>query len=68
MALPAATAAHDAAPRKHFLARFMDALIESRMQQARREVERYLRLMPYTLDARGNRLVKIGKMEMPFGG
>jgi hypothetical protein len=67
--VPAAeAAAAKAAPRKSFLARVMDALIESRMQQARREIARHIQVLPYSLDERGNRLVKIGKTEMPFGG
>jgi hypothetical protein len=63
-----AARAEAAAPRKNFFARVMDALIESRMQQARREIARHLQMLPYSLDERGNRLVKIGKSEMPFGG
>jgi hypothetical protein len=67
--VPAAEAAATTAPpRKSFFARFMDALIESRMQQARREIARHIQLLPYSLDERGYRLVKIGKTEMPFGG
>jgi hypothetical protein len=67
--VPAAeAAAANAAPRKSFLARVMDALIESRMQQARREITRHIQVLPYSFDERGNRLVKIGKTEMPFGG
>ena len=58
----------EAAARKPWYARLMDALIEARMQQARREIARHVELLPYTLDERGNRLVKIGKSEMPFGG
>ena len=46
----------------------MDALIEARMEQARREIRMYTRLMPYTLDDRGNRLVKSDTGNMPFGG
>jgi hypothetical protein len=56
------------APRKHWFARFMDALIEARMQQARREIRMHTGLLPYTLDERGNRLVKTGSGDMPFGG
>ena len=63
-----AARAEAAAPRKPWYARLMDALIELRMQQARREIARHVELLPYTLDERGNRLVKIGKSEMPFGG
>ncbi len=60
--------ADTAAPRKPWYARFMDALIEARMEQARREIRMYTRLMPYTLDDRGNRLVKSDTGNMPFGG
>ena len=52
---------------KAWLARFMDALIESRMQQARREIRLHTGLLPYSLDERGNRLVKTGVNDMPFG-
>ena len=57
-----------AVPRKGFWARFMDALIEARMLQARREIALHLNLLPYSLDERGNRLVKTGSHDMPFGG
>jgi hypothetical protein len=56
------------APRKSWFTRFMDALMETRMQQARREIARHRRLLPYSLDERGNRLVKSGSENMPFGG
>ena len=46
----------------------MDALIESRMQQARRELARHAHLLPYSLDERGNRLIKTGSGDMPFSG
>ena len=67
---PAAKAARAkiAAPGKSWFARFMDALIESRMQQARRELATHIHLLPYSLDERGNRLVKTGSGDMPFGG
>jgi hypothetical protein len=61
-------AARKAATRKSWLARVMDALIEARMQQARREIARHIFLLPYSLDDRRNRLVKTGSKEMPFGG
>ena len=38
------------------------------MQQARREIRMHTGLLPYTLDELGNRLVKTGSGEMPFGG
>jgi hypothetical protein len=60
--------ARKAATRKSWLARLMDALIEARMQQARREIARHIFLLPYSLDDRRNRLVKTGSKEMPFGG
>ena len=50
------------------LARFFDALVESRLQQAHREIMRHAHLLPYTLDERGNRLVNVGGKNMPFGG
>jgi hypothetical protein len=58
----------EAAPRKPWYARFMEALIEVRMQQARREIARHIHLLPYTFDERGNRLVRSGAKDMPFGG
>ena len=54
-------------PRKSWFARFMDALIEARLQQARREIRMHTGLLPYSLDERGNRLVKTGANDMPFG-
>jgi hypothetical protein len=67
---PAAKAgrAQGAVPRKSWFARFMDALIEARMQQARREIRMHTGLLPYTLDERGNRLVKSASGDMPLGG
>lgn len=63
-----AARAEAAAPRRSLFARVMDALIESRMRQARREVARHIHFLPYALDERGNRLVRTAKTEMPFGG
>jgi hypothetical protein len=61
--------AEKAAPAKGWFARFMDALIEARMQQARREIAMHARMMPpLSFDERGNRLVKTGAKDMPFGG
>jgi hypothetical protein len=65
---PAAGKAETAAPRKNWFARFMDSLIEARMAQARREIALHVELLPYSLDERGNRLVKAGSHDMPFGG
>ncbi len=60
--------AQGAAPRKSFFARVMDAIIEAQMRKARREIAMHVRLLPYSLDERGNRLVKSKSDEMPFGG
>ena len=67
---PAAKAgrAKTAAPQKSWFARFMDALIAARMEQARREIRMHTGLLPYSLDERGNRLVKTGSGDMPLGG
>jgi hypothetical protein len=64
----AAERAQAAAPRNGLFTRFMNAMMESRLRQARREIARHAHLLPYTLDERGNRVVKINIDEMPFGG
>ncbi len=58
VASPKAARAADAAPRKGLLMRFFDALVESRMEQARREIRMHSRLLPYTVDADGNVHIK----------
>jgi hypothetical protein len=65
---PKIARAETAAPRKHWLARLLDALIEARMQQARREIRMYTQLMPYTVDEQGRRQLKTEMNDMPFGG
>jgi hypothetical protein len=62
------TADRAAAPRKNWFTRFMDALMESRMAQARREIRMHAHLLPYTIDEHGNRIVTIDSGDMPFGG
>jgi len=62
------TRAAAVAPRKRWYARLMEALIEARTQQAQREIARHIHLLPYSLDERGNRIVKTGPRDMPFGG
>jgi len=52
---------------KSFFARVFDAMVETRLQQAHREIMRHAHLLPYTLDERGNRLVKVNGSDMPFG-
>ena len=54
-------------PGKSWAGRFMDAVMDARMQQARREIRLHTSLLPYSLDERGNRLVRTGVNEMPFG-
>jgi hypothetical protein len=71
--VPARTAAQTgradkAASGKSWFARLMDSVYESRMRQARREIARHAHLLPYSLDERGNRIVKIDSQDMPFGG
>lgn len=63
----AETVAH-VAPRKSFWSRFMTALMEARMAQARREIRLHIGLLPYGFDERGNRLVQKKSTDMPFGG
>jgi hypothetical protein len=55
-------------PRKPWYVRYMDALIEARTQLARREIARHIHLLPYSLDERGNRIVRTSSKDMPFGG
>jgi hypothetical protein len=66
-AVKAAERAQGAAPRKNRFARFMDALVASRMQHVHREIAKHAHLLPYTVDERGNRLIN-GVDKMPFGG
>ena len=66
-AAPKSGRAEAAVPRKSWFARFFDALVESRMQQAHREIQKHRHLLAYSLDERGNRLVKTGVNDMPFG-
>ena len=58
--------AQAAAPRKTFLVRSMEALMESRLQQAHREIVRHAHLLPRALDEHGDRLTNTD--EAPFGG
>ena len=67
LAKAAARAKKPASGRSVFV-RFFDALAESRLQQAHREIVRHAHLLPYSLDERGNRLIKVDEKGMPFGG
>ena len=61
-----AKAAAKPAPRRSIFERLIDALVETRMQQAHREIMRHAHLLPYSPDELGNRLVST--KDMPFGG
>jgi hypothetical protein len=63
---PAVTEA--AAPRKPWYVRLMNAMIESRMRQARREITMHRRLMHDTFDEYGSRALTSKSDELPFGG
>jgi hypothetical protein len=63
-----AKAAEQPASRRSAFGRFFDRLVESRLQQAHREIVRHAYLLPYSLDERGNRLIKVSGKDMPFGG
>lgn len=52
---------------KSWFARVLDAIIAARMEQARREVRMHIGFLPYSLDERGNRLVKTDADKLPFG-
>src|SRR6185295_2741799 len=56
-----------AAPRKGLFARFMYALVESRLQSVHREISRHAHLLSYTFDERGNRLINTVD-KTPFSG
>ncbi len=61
-------AAARTAPRKSWFGHFIDVLIEARMMQAQREIRMHTQWLPYTIDERGNRIVKTDSDDMPFGG
>ncbi len=60
-------AAEPAAARKGWFARFLDRVIEVRMQQAAREVELHLGYLPYEFGRRGDLAVKADRKDLPFG-
>ncbi len=67
-AAPRAARTDTAAPRKSWFGHFIDVLIEARMMQAQREINMHTQWLPYTLDERGNRIVKTDSGDMPLGG
>jgi hypothetical protein len=62
---PAATAAPK---RKNLLARFLSALMESRMRAAERQIQLYRHLLPGQLENAGDRLTQRTEDKLPFGG
>lgn len=56
-----------ALPSKAWYVRLFDAMVAARMQQAEREIRLYTRLMPYTLDENGQRILK-SETNSPVGG
>jgi hypothetical protein len=65
---PKTAVADQRVTRKSWLARFFDAMVEARMQQARREIRMHTNFLPYSFDERGNRLVETQSDDMPLGG
>ena len=52
--------------RRGFFARFVDALVESRMRQAERELRRYRHLVPGELERAALRLDSRSEDNLPF--
>ena len=67
-AAEAAERAQVAASQKSFFTRFMEAMMESRLQQARVEIARHAHLLSHARDERGNPLVDLDPDEMLPGG
>lgn len=53
---------------KSIFTRFMEALMESRLQQARREIARHAHLLSHARDERGNLLIDFDLDELLPGG
>ena len=69
--VPAAEAAEPrtgAASHKSLFTRFMEALMESRLDQARREIAKHAHLLSHARDERGNLLIDFDLDEMRPGG
>jgi hypothetical protein len=67
-AAEAAERAQVAASQKSFFTRLMEAMMESRLQQARREIARHAHLLSRARDERGNLLIDFDLDEMLPGG
>jgi len=57
-----------AASDKSLFTRFMEALMESRLEQARREIARHAHVVSHARDARGNPLIGFDLEEILPGG
>jgi hypothetical protein len=57
-----------AASQKSFFTRFMEAMMESRLRQAHREIARHAHLLSHARDERGNLLIDFDFDEMLPGG
>ena len=57
-----------AASQKSFFTRFMEAMMESRLRQAHREIARHAHLLSHARDERGNLLIDFDLDEMLPGG
>lgn len=69
--VPAAEAAERApvaVSQKSLFTRFMEALMESRLQQARREMAKHAHVMSHARDARGNLLIDFDLDQILPGG
>jgi len=68
--VPAAEAIDRASASAHktIFTRFMEALMESRLQQARREIARHAHLLSHARDQRGNFLIDFDLDEFLPGG
>jgi hypothetical protein len=57
-----------AASHKNIFTRFIEAMMQSRLQQARREIARHAHLLSHARDARGNLLIDFNLDEILPGG
>ena len=55
-------------PHKSLFTRFMEAMMESRLQQARREIARHAHVLSHARDANGNLLIDFNLDETLPGG
>jgi hypothetical protein len=65
---PKAAIVDRALPRKSWFARFFDAMVQARTQQAQREIRMHTNFLPYSFDERGNRLIETKSGDIPLSG